>query len=107
MKHRVTKLRAAPARFSTPPARSFEQTAAIMTAGHAVDDSRGTGGDDGRGGTLPPPPTLPSHTNLYGFFGSPSIDINFTNEDGNAFWSHSGQSAGGALGAGRRRYCYR
>src|SRR5205807_10263096 len=48
-------------------------------SGHAADDSRGTGGDESRGGTLPPPPAAPPHTNLDGFVGSPSTELNFTN----------------------------
>src|SRR5436190_22416386 len=38
-----------------------------VSVSHTVTDSRGTGGDDSRGGTLPPSGDLPLHTNLFGF----------------------------------------
>jgi hypothetical protein len=47
---------------------------ALLSSGHSLDESRGTGGDDSRQG-LPAPPTLPDHTNLHGMFVTPVPDV--------------------------------
>src|SRR3954468_607222 len=77
----------------------------VVSVDHSVPESRGTGGDDSRGGPLPPPGVLPVHTNLYGVVSMPSSffvpeidqsqpEVNFTNADQSAIWVHNGRPAG-------------